>query len=431
MVDMVYVVKMAGLVIECIYMIMTFWWLHGSKKKPGIYTYIYFAMCFILMAMVAKDYIANDYLYINLAGGILVCSFEFEDKLKDAVLYTILNHMVGATFQFLTMAAYLIFVPKEKGVELSDNIQLFFHIVILLLIMLLQWKVEIGKYIQSFIRINYVGNTLIIIVGTLMILLLAIKKHYNNVGPSVIASAIICIAIVALFCMKLYGEIKENITYKERLNLQEKYNLVYAELINEIRHRQHDFNNHLQALFSMNMAYNDIDELKQHQADYYKKIHENDSYDLLAKNSSSVLAAFLYLKIQHAKEKQISVDAKIDVKQLENTSSFPDFIELVGNLFDNAFEATMDSDIKEMSFSVIQREQTLDVYSVNPYEWQEGERTDWLIKGGNSSKAAGRGMGVTNIKEIVKKYHGVIEANFDIKDGHKVVIFKITLEIQE
>lgn len=29
MVDMVYVVKMAGLVIECIYMIMTFWWLHG------------------------------------------------------------------------------------------------------------------------------------------------------------------------------------------------------------------------------------------------------------------------------------------------------------------------------------------------------------------------------------------------------------------
>ena len=181
----------------------------------------------------------------------------------------------------------------------------------------------------------------------------------------------------------------------------------------------------------MNMAYNDIDELKQHQADYYKKIHENDSYDLLAKNSSSVLAAFLYLKIQHAKEKQISVDAKIDVKQLENTSSFPDFIELVGNLFDNAFEATMDSDIKEMSFSVIQRKQTLDVYSVNPYEWQEGERTDWLIKGGNSSKAAGRGMGVTNIKEIAKKYHGVIEANFDIKDGHKVVIFKITLEIQE
>ena len=84
-----------------------------------------------------------------------------------------------------------------------------------------------------------------------------------------------------------------------------------------------------------------------------------------------------------------------------------------------------------MSFSVIQREQTLDVYSANPYEWQEGERTDWLIKGGNSSKASDRGMGVSNIKEIVRKYHGVIEANFDIKDGHKVVIFKITLEIQE
>ena len=428
MVDMV---NMACLVIEWVYLIIAIWWLHGSKKKPSAYTYIFFAMAVILFGMVVNNHIPKEYVYVVVFGSALLCIFEFGDKIRDAFLYMIIDYMFLFVLQLLCFAVYMLLGSYEKDNIISDNIILFMHFVILLLVIFLQWKVEIGKYIKAFIRINYVGNILIIIVGIVLIVALAIKKNNGILEERFIASAIICIAIVALFCMKFYGEIKENITYKERLNLQEKYNLVYAELINEIRHRQHDFNNHLQALFSMNMAYNDIDELKKHQADYYKKIHENDSYDLLAKNSSSVLAAFLYLKIQHAKEKQISVDAKIDVKQLENTSSFPDFIELVGNLFDNAFEATMDSDIKEMSFSVIQREQTLDVYSVNPYEWQEGERTDWLIKGGNSSKAAGRGMGVTNIKEIVKKYHGVIEANFDIKDGHKVVIFKITLEIQE
>ena len=424
---------LVSLVAEFICMIITTWWLHGSKKKPSAYTYIFLVMVVILFGMVVNDHIPDEYMYIALMGNVLLCVFEFGDKIRDAILYMIIDYMVVFALQLLCFAIYMLFISYDKNTIVPQNMDviLFFDFVILLLVIFLQWKVEIGKYIKAFIRINYVGNILIVIVGIVLMVILAIQKSNGILKESFIASAIIGIAIVALFCMKLYGEIKENITYKERLNLQEKYNLVYAELINEIRHRQHDFNNHLQALFSMNMAYNDIDELKKHQADYYKKIHENDSYELLAKNSSSVLAAFLYLKIQHAKEKQISVDAKIDVKQLENTSSFPDFIELVGNLFDNTFEATMDSDIKEMSFSVIQREQTLDVYSVNPYEWQEGERKDWLIKGGNSSKAAGRGMGVANIKEIVKKYHGIIEANFDIKDGHKVVIFKITLEIQE
>ena len=428
MIDMV---NLTCLVIEWVYLIICTWWLHGSKKKPSAYTYIFFAMAVILFGLVVNNHIPKEYIYVVVLGDAVLCIFEFGDKIRDALLYIIIEYMILYVLQIICFAVYMFLGSYDKDTIIPDSIILFMHFAILLFVIFLEWKVQIGKYIQSFIRINYVGNILIIIVGIVLIVILAIKKNNGIMDERFIASAIIGIAIIALFCMKLYGEIKENITYKERLNLQEKYNLVYAELINEIRHRQHDFNNHLQALFSMNMAYNDIDELKQHQADYYKKIHENDSYDLLAQNSSSVLAAFLYLKIQHAKEKQISVDAKIDVKQLENTSSFPDFIELFGNLFDNAFEATMDSDKKEMSFSVIQREQTLDVYSVNPYEWQEGERTDWLIKGGKSSKAAGRGMGVTNIKEIIKKYHGVIEANFDIKDGHKVVIFKITLEIQE
>ena len=424
---------LVSLVAEFICVIISTWWLHGSKKKPSAYTYIFFVMVVILFGMVVNDYIPDKYMYIAFIGIVLLCVFEFGDRIRDALLYMFFDCVIVYALQLLCLAIYMLFISYDKNTIVFPNMDviLFFDFVILLLVTFLQWKVEIGKYIKAFIRINYAGNILIVIVGIVLMVIMVIEKNNGVIKESFIASGVIVITFLAFFCMKLYGEIKENITYKERLNLQEKYNLVYAELINEIRHRQHDFNNHLQALFSMNMAYNDIDELKQHQADYYKKIHENDSYDLLAQNSSSVLAAFLYLKIQHAKEKQISVDAKIDVKQLENTSSFPDFIELVGNLFDNAFEATMDSDIKEMSFSVIQREQILDVYSVNPYEWQEGERTDWLIKGGKSSKAAGRGMGVANIKEIVKKYHGVIEANFDIKDGHKVVIFKITLEIQE
>lgn len=43
-----YWMELALLVTEVIYMVITFWWLHGSKKKPDIYAGIYFVLVFVL-----------------------------------------------------------------------------------------------------------------------------------------------------------------------------------------------------------------------------------------------------------------------------------------------------------------------------------------------------------------------------------------------
>ena len=79
------------LVVEVIYMVITFWWLHGSRKKPDIYAYIYFILVFVLYVFIEKSYIPKTYIYVVLMANVLLCMFEFGDKIRDAALYTVIN----------------------------------------------------------------------------------------------------------------------------------------------------------------------------------------------------------------------------------------------------------------------------------------------------------------------------------------------------
>lgn len=423
--------ELALLVTEVIYMVITFWWLHGSKKKPDIYAGIYFVLVFVLYVFIEKDYVPKTYINVVLLANVLLCVFEFGDKIREAVLYTVLNYLFLFIVQFLFAIAYMVFSPTGDLLQVTFPFLALMHVLILIFAVFLQIRVPVGKYIKKFIHINYIGNIALILAGVALVGVLLVQKNSFYFKDSYIISMAIGIALLALFFVKMYGEMKQNVAYRERLLLQEKYNRVYEELLQEIRHRQHDYNNHLQALFSMNMAYDDIDELKKHQMEYYNRISCHDDYDLLKESGSPVLAAFLYLKVQNAKERGIETVSKVDVDKLEQSSAFTDIIELVGNLFDNACEATVEASCKRMTFAIVQRDGMLDIKTSNPYEWAQGEQTDWFFKDGVSTKGEKRGMGLTNVCGIVKKYHGTIEMAFDVKDGIKVVIFEIKMRLAD
>ncbi len=423
--------ELALLIVEVIYMVITFWWLHGSKKKPDIYAGIYFILVFVLYVFIEKNYVPKTYINVVLLANVLLCVFEFGDKIREAVLYTVLNYLFLYIVQFLFAIAYMVFSPKGNLLHITIPLLTVMHILILIFTVFLQLRVPVGKYVKKFIHINYIGNIALIFAGIALIAVLLVQKSSFYFEDSYIISMAIGIALLALFFVKMYGEMKQNVAYKERLLLQEKYNRVYEELLQEIRHRQHDYNNHLQALFSMNMAYDDIDELKKHQMEYYNQINRHDDYDLLKESGSPVLAAFLYLKVQNAKERGIETVSKVDVDKLEQSSAFTDIIELVGNLFDNACEATMEAVCKRMTFSIIQRDTMLDIKTSNPYEWTQGERADWFFKDGVSTKGEKRGMGLTNVCGIVEKYHGTIDMAFDVEDGTKIVVFEIKMKLAD
>lgn len=265
----------------------------------------------------------------------------------------------------------------------------------------------------------------------ILFILLKQESYKISIDENLIMFLILFFLITILIIVKLGKERMQKNQYVEQLKQYEQYNIIYQDLISEIRHRQHDFDNHLQALYSMSMSCRTIEELQKEEEKYFEQLMvENHSYKLLRENVSSVLTAFLYMKFKEVKDKGINIEYILHIDKLEKVIPFPDVVELVGNLLDNAVEATIKNPNKNIYFEVEERDNEVIFILSNPYEWVEGEIFNKYMVDGKSTKGIGRGLGFTNINKIVERYHGFIQVQFDYDLDVKVIRFEIVLQLK-
>ena len=88
-----------------------------------------------------------------------------------------------------------------------------------------------------------------------------------------------------------------------------------------------------------------------------------------------------------------------------------DLCVLIGNLLDNAIEATIKAEIKEISFNLTQKNNYIVLRMKNTTKNSD-------VKIGKSTKSDGEhhGIGLNSINDIVDKYDGNME--FELKDGY-------------
>lgn len=105
-----------------------------------------------------------------------------------------------------------------------------------------------------------------------------------------------------------------------------------------MRKKQHDFHNHITAIYSHHLMAKDYDTLVALQKKYCDEIMEENRYARLLSSNSPIVIAFLYSKFIEAESKgcRITYDIKVDELQCK----IPDYklIEVLGILLDNAIE---------------------------------------------------------------------------------------------
>ena len=151
---------------------------------------------------------------------------------------------------------------------------------------------------------------------------------------------------------------------EKELKLYKLYVEPLEELVKDIRAKQHEYDNHLNAILNMHLTVDTYEELVEQQSKYITQAaKENDSrqYLPLLKISDKVLAGFIYSKIVTSPS---HIQTEVVVKNLEIISGLSEhmIIEIVGTLIDNAYEACgeiyhhlimeIDSENDKMEFSV-------------------------------------------------------------------------------
>ena len=182
----------------------------------------------------------------------------------------------------------------------------------------------------------------------------------------------------------------------------------YAEVENmyrQIRGWRHDYRNHIQTMKAY-AATGDLPAI----CDYLEKLDTDlSTVDTVLKTGNKMTDAIINSKISLANTKKIPVKADAHIP-VALTISEIDLCVIIGNLFDNAIEASLALPEEKRMIRVYMDMKNTQLY-MSFTNFTAGGK---LKKSGNifrTTKGGGHGFGLVRIDDIVKRYGGYLSRN--------------------
>lgn len=182
----------------------------------------------------------------------------------------------------------------------------------------------------------------------------------------------------------------------------------YREVENmyrQIRGWRHDYRNHIQ-MMKVLAANGDMDALKV----YLDELDTDlNTVDTVVKTGNPMADAILNSEISLARSRNIptQVDAHIPVKL---KMSELDLCCIIGNLFDNAMEASMALPEEKRMIRVYMDMKGTQLY-ISFTNFTAAKKLSKVGRGFKTSKGEGHGFGLVRIDDIVSRYDGYLSRN--------------------
>lgn len=205
--------------------------------------------------------------------------------------------------------------------------------------------------------------------------------------------------------MKFFTKkIDKQIELYQRELIETHYNEV-DNMYKKMRGWRHDYRNHIQLLKAL-ATDNDIEGIKE----YLDKLDTDlNTVDTVIKTGNAMADAILNSKISLAQSKDINtqVDAHIPVKL---KMSELDLCCIIGNLFDNAIEASMELPPQERMIRVYMDMKGTQLY-ISFTNLTAGKKLNKIGKLFQTTKGEGHGLGLIRMDGIVERLGGYLSRN--------------------
>lgn len=216
---------------------------------------------------------------------------------------------------------------------------------------------------------------------------------------------------------------------EEELKIYKLYIHPLEELTKDIRARQHEFDNHMNAVLNMHVTIDNYDELVAAQSAYCKEIYEAKgvSTPALLRISDKILAGFLYSKILGAPT-YAKVEIQVLSQQIITSVSEHNLVEILGTLVDNAFEAAtpqlplvemvLDSREDKLIFMIRNQVQGLIMGDISRF-FQKGYTT--------KDNRECRGLGLYQANMIAQQFGGEITVELTDGEESQEICFRVEI----
>ncbi|MGT2926750.1 GHKL domain-containing protein [Streptococcus cuniculipharyngis] len=183
------------------------------------------------------------------------------------------------------------------------------------------------------------------------------------------------------------------------------YNNHIEGLYKEIRGFRHDYTN---LLSSLNQAIQnkDIVGIEKIYNSVFRdsdKRFQSSQYDIgnLSNLDNDALKSLVSVKMIEAQNKGINLSVEVEEPiDIPNSLELIDVLKIVSIFLDNALEASVNAEVPYLSF-VYFREDATKIMIIENSTREEKINTKSIFNYGNSSKGKNRGIGLSNVKEIL------------------------------
>ena len=265
---------------------------------------------------------------------------------------------------------------------------------------------------------------LIIFLNISMILYYIFVKYFTYIemyqqSPNLYYREIIVVVYIILFLSSintldrnLRERIQQQLSEQRELQLRNMsdYSQHIEELYNELRSFRHDYINILRSL-KLGIDTHDLPAIEQIYNQVLKDSGQalnQSKYDLgrLSNIHNDALKSVLSAKFLEAQNKGIEIGLEVPQEIKPQGMELLDFITIVSILADNAMEAAVEISHPVVSFAFLEQEGR-QIFIVENTIKEFSIHSDTIFKKGFSTKGENRGLGLSNVQNIISHYPNV------------------------
>ena len=343
------------------------------------------------------------------------------------MILALIGYIISVVYNYIALTIFEYITGINQSVLMSNTAKqwlflTFYFTTLYLILRGLRFIIErLPKLEKSmFKQLSFILFIFLLVCA--FILIFNFTYEYSNNYPQEMRDAnlklfLLFFVIVALILfvvtLFIYKDAKTNIALKEMEHLQ-KYTAEVEEMYNTLRSFKHDYNNVLCSMkyYIDNRQYEELNSYYEREVQplIISMEANTPAIEQLSKMKSAPLKSILYFKILEAAGKDIQTTLeikwpveKINIKELDLT-------RIMGIILDNAIEATSnieDSSQRDIHISCISSEENVVIIVKNRTAGEDINLTK-IQEDGTSSKGDDRGIGLGNIKTILKKYDNIL-----------------------
>ena len=145
-------------------------------------------------------------------------------------------------------------------------------------------------------------------------------------------------------------------------------------------------------------------------------------------NRVSFNIAHIFEKIAEAQEAGLRIRLKLSCSLADCGIDDIHMVEILGTLLDNAIQDMIATKQKEFLYIEVKYEEGIIIRVANPHKKIKNPEMRLMFEKGYSTKGEGRGIGLYNVRELVKKYKVDLAVENQSEEEQNYICFSLVIK---